>query len=257
MKGLIRWSLNHIPRKYIQRIAGWAMPVAGLWYMGRGVVCPICGSKYRKFMPYGYVTSRPNALCPRCLSLERHRLLWLYISEKSDIETTKPKILHIAPEVCIMKKFRGIYKESPDRYTTADLESPLADIHFDILNIPLQDEYAEVVICNHILEHVDNDITALKELYRIMKRGGWGIILSPVELTRETTFEDNSITDPQERTHVFGQYDHRRIYGKDYAQRLASVGFEVEDIDYRACLSAEIAELYALPEDHLYIVHKK
>lgn len=256
MKGLIRWSLNHIPRKYIQRVASWAMPIAGLLYRGRGVVCPICDSQYRKFMPYGYVTSRPNALCPRCLSLERHRLMWLYITNETNIEVEKPKILHIAPEVCIMKQLKARYKEHPNRYTTADLESPLADLHFDILDIPLPDGYADVVICNHILEHVDNDITALKELYRVVKSGGWGIILSPVELSRQTTFEDDSITDPDQRTDIFGQYDHRRVYGMDYATRLASVGFVVEDIDYRNQLTDQMATLYALTNEHLYIVRK-
>ena len=77
IKQLIKFSLNHIPRPVLQRIAGWAVPVAGLFYKGRGAECPVCGAKYRKFMPYGYVQPRPNALCPKCLSLERHRLLWL------------------------------------------------------------------------------------------------------------------------------------------------------------------------------------
>ncbi len=256
MKRFIRWSLNHIPRKYIQRIAGWAVPLMGLLYKGRGVECPICGSKYRKFMPYGYVTSRANALCPCCLSLERHRLLWFYLTKETNILSAESKIIHIAPEVCIMKRLKKLFKQNPEQYITADLESPLADIHFDVLDIPLEDEFTDIIICNHIMEHVSSDFTAIKELYRIMKPGGWGIILSPVELDRKVTFEDDSIVDPAERSRIFGQYDHRRIYGQDYTQRLASAGFKVEDIDYTTILTSEIATLYALPEDHIYVVRK-
>jgi SAM-dependent methyltransferase len=107
------------------------------------------------------------------------------------------------------------------------------------------------------MEHVEDDHKALRELYRIMRRGGWGVILSPVELEREKTFEDDTITDPAERTRIFGQYDHRRIYGRDYAARLREAGFEVYDIDYKNELSKAEQELYALPADHLYIVCKQ
>lgn len=181
MKKLIRWSLNHIPRPVLQRIAGWAVPAAGLFYKGRGVECPVCGAKYRKFMPYGYVQPRPNALCPKCLSLERHRLLWLYLTRETDLLTAFPRTLHIAPEVCIMRHLKPHFRPHPGQYVTADLESPLADIHFDVQQIPLADDSVDVVICNHILEHVADDRKALRELHRILKPGGWGIVLSPVD----------------------------------------------------------------------------
>ena len=210
MKKLIRWSLNHIPRPVLQRIAGWAVPAAGLLYKGRGVECPVCGAKYRKFMPYGYVQSRPNALCPKCLSLERHRLLWLYLTRETDLLTAFPRTLHIAPEVCIMRHLKPHFRPHPGQYVTADLESPLADIHFDVQQIPLADDSVDVVICNHILEHVADDRKALRELHRILKPGGWGIVLSPVDRDYERTYEDDSITDPDERTRIFGQYDHQR-----------------------------------------------
>lgn len=98
--------LNHVPRPLLQRVAGWAVPAAGLFYKGRGVECPVCGSRYRRFMPYGYVQSRANALCPKCLSLERHRLLWLYLTRETDLLTSFPRTLHIAPEVCIMRHLK-------------------------------------------------------------------------------------------------------------------------------------------------------
>lgn len=258
MKRLIRFILNAIPRPILQRMAGWAVPLLGLLYVGRGRECPICGTKRRKFLPYGYVTSRDNALCPNCLSLERHRLLWLWLQRESDLFDRRPRLLHVAPEVCLMRHLRKAYKGHEEDYVTADLESPLADLHFDIQHIPLADESFDVVFCNHIMEHVENDLQAMREIHRVIRRGGgWGVILSPVELEREKTFEDDSITDEAERTRIFGQYDHRRVYGCDYADRLREVGFEVEDLDYAAMLTAEERERYALPKDHLYIVRKR
>ena len=256
MKRLIRWALNHIPRSVLQRMASWAVPVMGLFYKGRGVECPLCGSKYRKFLPYGYVQSRANALCPKCLSLERHRLLWLSLTRETDLLKSFPRTLHIAPEVCIMRHLKPHFKAHPGQYVTADLESPLADLHFDVQQIPLADESVEVVICNHILEHVADDRKALRELHRILKPGGWGILLSPVDRDYEQTFEDDSIVDPDERTRIFGQYDHRRIYGQDYVDRLREAGFEAADIDYAASLPEEERKRYALPEDHIYVVYK-
>ena len=260
MKHLIKLILNLIPRPLLQRVAEWIVPIVGLLYLGKGKQCPLCGCQRRKFLPYGYVTSRENALCPNCLSLERHRLLWLWLLRESDIgrgAMALPRLLHIAPEVALMRKFKKMYAREAERYVTADLESPLADMHFDVQQIPLEDESFDAIICNHIMEHVEDDRKALKELYRIMRRGGWGVILSPVELEREKTFEDDTITDRAERTRIFGQYDHRRIYGRDYAERLREAGFEVYDIDYKNELSKAEQELYALPADHLYIVCKE
>lgn len=256
MKGLIKWILNHLPRTLLQRLAGWMMPLVGLWYRGNRYKCPLCGRRYRKLLPYGYVTSRENALCPHCLSLERHRLLWLYLERKTTLFKSLPHLLHIAPEVCLMRHLKPHYKSSPERYQTADLESPLADLHFDIQQIPLADESFDVVICNHLMEHVEDDLRAMRELHRILKRGGWGVLLSPVDLKRATTFEDDSITDPKERTRIFGQYDHRRLYGNDFSDRLREAGFEVEDLDYAARLTPEERTRYALPEDHIYVIHK-
>ena len=259
MKQFIKYILNHIPRPILQRIAGWAVPIMGLWYIGKGKECPLCGCRRRKFLPYGYVTQRDNALCPNCLALERHRTLWLWLLRESDIgrgAVALPRLLHVAPEVALMRKFHKIYAAQPADYVTADLESPLADLHFDIQHIPLEDESFDVVICNHIMEHVEDDRLAMREILRIMRKGGWGVILSPVDLQREKTFEDDTITDEAERTRIFGQYDHRRIYGRDYAERLREAGFEVYECDYANLIPAKEKELYALTDEPLYIVRK-
>ena len=255
MKRLIRWILNAFPRSVLQRAASWGVPLLGLFYIGRGRECPVCGARRRRFLPYGYVVSREDALCPNCLALERHRLLWLWLQRQSDLFDERPRLLHIAPEVSLMKRLRRLYR-STDRYTTADLCSPLADMHFDVQQIPLPDESFDAVICNHLLEHVDDDRLAMRGLYRIMRPGGWGVVLTPVDRERAATFEDPTVTDPAERTRLFGQYDHKRIYGRDYADRLREAGFEVEQTDYAASLGSDERQLYAVGCETLYIIRK-
>ena len=256
MKRLIRWALNHIPRSWLQRMAGWAVPIMGLLYVGRGRKCPICGTRRRRFLPYGYVTSREDALCPHCLALERHRMIWLWIERNTDLMTSHPRLLHIAPEVSLMRHFKRIYRGT-DSYITADLESPLADMHFDVQHIPLESRSVDVVIANHLFEHVKDDRLAMRELYRIMRPGGWGIMVVPEDRGRATTFEDETITDPAERTRIFGQYDHLRVYGRDYDDRLREAGFEVERIAFAASLTKEERRLYAVGSDDLVVVRKK
>ena len=256
LRRAVRWALNHIPRRWLQRLAEWSVPIIGLAYVGRGRECPICGTRRRRFMPYGYVTTREDALCPHCLSLERHRMIWLWLERHSDLFDSHPRLLHIAPEVSLMRHFKRHYKEFKERYTTADLESPLADMHFDVQHIPMEARSIDVVICNHLLEHVEDDRVALAELYRILKPGGWGIMLVPEDRSRATTFEDDTITDPKERTRLFGQYDHRRVYGRDYDDRLAEAGFIVERIAVTNLLSPKERVLHAVGSDDLVVVRK-
>lgn len=256
---MIKFLLNTLPRPLIQRVAGWAVPIMGWLYLGKGKRCPVCGCERRRFLPYGYVEQREDALCPNCLALERHRLLWLWLLNESDLgrgAMALPRLLHIAPEVSLMRRLRRMYEACPERYVTADLESPLADLHFDIHTIPLADGEVDVVICNHIMEHLEDDRRAMRELYRILRPGGWGVLLSPVDESRETTFEDDTITDEKQRTLLFGQYDHRRVYGRDYASRLAEAGFEVDVVDYFNHLTPQQRTLYGLKDEKLYIVYK-
>lgn len=257
MKRLIKWALALLPRPLLQRLAGWMVPLYGLLLRGGRYSCPLCGRSFRRLLPYGYVVQRENALCPSCLSLERHRLIWLWLKRESHFMEERPSLLHIAPELCLMRHLKRLYKGQPERYTTADLESPLATLHFNVEQIPLPDKSYQMVICNHLLEHVEKEKQALRELYRILAPGGWGILLAPIDYSLAKSFEDDTITDPKERERLFGQYDHRRRYGRDYPERLRSAGFEVEEIDYAAQLSAEERRGFALmTDDRLYIVRK-
>ena len=224
MKKLISLLIRYVPRKYLQRFSGVGLKILGIFYAGNKVECPICDGHYRSFLPYGRINPRPNALCPSCLSLERHRLIWLYLKERTNFFSQKLSVLHIAPEPCFVKRFEKIHG---DNYITGDIESPLAKVKMDIHRIPFEENKFDVVLCNHVLEHVQDDIKAMKEIKRVLRPGGWAILqvpfFSPVP---DDTFEDNSITDPREREKIFGQDDHVRKFGKDYPQRIERSGLK-------------------------------
>ncbi len=245
MKYLISLILRKVPRKYLQLINRPLLKIAGLLLRGNKVTCPIINRSYRKFLPYGRVHPRPNALCPDSLSLERHRLLWLFLKDKTNFFSESLHFLHIAPEQCFMKPFE---KQHQKGYITADLESPLAKVKMDVHKIPFEENTFDVAMCNHVMEHVENDIQAMGEIYRTLKPGGWAIIQIPFfNPVPETTFEDRSITDPKEREKVYGQDDHVRLYGKDYPDRLRKAGFKVTEDDYVHTLSEDDVVRYALP----------
>ena len=215
---------------------------------------PIDGKSYRKFLPYGYELVRENVLAPGTLSLERHRLFWLYLKNETTFFSENLKVLHFAPEQAFLKRFRKLKNID---YTTTDLNSPIADVKADICNLPFEDNAFDFIICNHVLEHIPNDTKAMQELYRVLAPNGTAIVQVPYDKNREVTFEDDSITDPKERAKIFGQYDHVRVYGMDYFEKLASVGFTVEAVDYTATLSEEEIEKYRLPKGELVPVCKK
>lgn len=243
MKKLFKFILNLVPRPILIRMSYLIRPVLVLWLKGNKYTDPIDGKSFRKFLPYGYENQRDNVLSPSTLSLERHRLLWLYLKNETDFFSAPKKVLHFAPEQAFYKRFRN--QKNLD-YTTTDLNSPLADVKADICNLPFKDEEFDVIFCNHVLEHIPDDTKAMQELYRILKKGGMGIFQIPQDLSREKTFEDNSIIDRKERAKIFGQYDHVRIYGRDYFDKLRSVGFTVVEEDYTKKITPELVEKYRL-----------
>jgi len=255
MKYLIALLIRFVPRKYLQLFSGIGLKTVGFFYKGNKVECPICQSHYRKFLPYGRINPRPNALCPNCLSLERHRLIWLYLTEKTNFFTAPLDVLHIAPEPCFMKRFE---KQHGDKYITADIESPLAKVKMDIHQIPFGENHFDVVLCNHVLEHVQDDIKAMSEIYRVLKPGGWAIMqvpfFSPVP---DITFEDMSITHPREREKIFGQDDHVRKFGLDYPARIERAGLKSEASSFASMLPDSTSQRLGLQKGEvLYIGHK-
>ena len=157
-----------VPRPLLIRLSYIARPILARLYKGNTYTDPIDGKSYKKFLPYGYETQRENVLSPSTLSLERHRLLWLYLKNETTFFTTPQKVLHFAPEQAFYKRFRSL--EHLD-YTTTDLNSPLADVKADICNLPFQDNAYDFILCNHVLEHIPDHHKAISELYRVLKPG--------------------------------------------------------------------------------------
>ncbi|MBN1326332.1 MAG: class I SAM-dependent methyltransferase, partial [Candidatus Cloacimonetes bacterium] len=228
MKNPVKYLVNRLPRSYLIKISLVLRYILPLFYWGNKVFCPICSTSFRKFLPYGSKW-RKNRLCPRCLSLERHRVVWIFLKEKTDFFQVRRNVLHIAPEQCFYGRFRKLKNLT---YLTADLESPLADVKMDIRNMPFADNSFDFIICNHVLEHIDDDKKAIKEIYRILKKGGYALLQVPIDRNRKETLEDDSITDPLEREKLFWDKEHVRLYGLDYPKRLEQAGFKVVEDNF-------------------------
>lgn len=184
----------------------------------------MCRSWVRTFKPNA---KRKRVYCPVCGSLERHRLLWLYFKNETPLFRDRLRMLHVAPENCFVRRFRRRFGLD---YLSIDLKSPLADRKMDLCRLELEDESFDVFYAGHVLEHVPDDRRALTEIRRVLKPGGWAVIMVPV--SGETTVEDASVTDPAERKARYGEADHVRSYGADFTQRLEQCGFRVREVDY-------------------------
>lgn len=292
MKSVFKFILNTIPRPILIRLSIVIRPILAILLKGSRYTDPIDGKSFRMFLPYGYGNQRNNVLSPSTLSLERHRLLWLYLQNETDFfyselvsesnelvlesnelvsESNEPvsdspisknkriklrnaetnsalKVLHFAPEQEFYKRFK---KQKNIDYTTTDLLSPLADVKADICNLPFEDNTYDIIFCNHVLEHIPNDTKAMQELYRVLKPGGMGIFQIPQDLLRATTFSDDTIVDQKERAKIFGQYDHVRVYGRDYFDKLRSIGFKVVEEDYTNKIAPELVEKYCLAKGEI------
>jgi len=242
--------LNTIPRPWLIKASYIVRPVISWYLRGDKFTDPIDGRSFRKFLPYGYGKQRENALSPSTLSLERHRLMWLFLRDNTTFftATKKLKVLHIAPEQCFLDIFR---KQQNLNYITSDLESPIADVKADICDLPFKENEFDIIFCNHVLEHISNDTKAMQELYRVLKPGGFGIFQIPQDLSKAITFEDNTITDRKERAKLFGQYDHVRVYGRDYFDKLRSIGFKVDEVDYTKKITLDKIEKYCLMQNEI------
>lgn len=252
MKKIVSWLIRYVPRKYLQRVSGAGLKVLAVFYSGNNVTCPVCERSFKKFFPYGRIKPRENALCPNCLSLERHRLMWLYLKEKTPFFDSRLHVLHIAPEACFIKRFEKIHGQN---YITADIESPLAKVKMDIHQIPFEQNTFDVVLCNHVLEHVTDDIKAMNEIYRVLRPGGFAILQVPFfNPVPEKTFEDETITDKREREKIFGQDDHVRKYGTDYPERIRQSGLTPREDLYVDKLQESAREKYGLVKGEVIYV---
>lgn len=215
--------LRAMPGPGRQRLLGGVRQVR---YRGNRVECSCCETTFSRFLPH---RGRPEAKCPRCGALERHRLLWFFLERETDLFERPGRMLHIAPEYALQRRLLRV--EGLD-YVSGDLDSALADHQVDVMDLPFEAASFDFLICNHVLEHVDDDRVALAEINRVLAPGGWAILMCPIDYRRATTLEDPTVTTPEERHRVFGQADHQRLYGRDYPERLAEAGFDVRAETY-------------------------
>jgi SAM-dependent methyltransferase len=227
-------GLSRLKARAVQAIEGRVL------YAGNRFSCPCCGGSFRKLKPHG---ARPNASCPGCGSLERHRLLWLYLTERRDLFRQGTTVLHFAPEPALreaLSSMRGV------RYTGADLIPGPDVVQLDITAIELEDASVDIVLCNHVLEHVADDRKAMRELWRVLRQGGRAIMQHPVDYGRAETYEDWSIVSSEGRLRAFGQEDHVRVYGRDFKHRLEEAGFRVQIDRYLDRVDEKRIERHAL-----------
>jgi len=221
-------------------------------YFGLNRKCPICDTQLRKFLPFGN-PPRPNARCPVCGSLERHRLMWLFLQEQTPLfDGSSRRLLHFAPWPSLRKRFEEV---TLLQYLTADLSHGQAMLQMDITDIYFADDTFDVIVCSHVLEHVLDDKKALSELFRVLKPGGWAVLQVPV--VGEVTFENPAITSPAERERLFGQHDHVRLYGRDFRDRLEAAGFSVKVVPFARQIGHQKVAYFALDNDECIYWCKK
>lgn len=241
-----------------------------LSHWGLKYKCPICGFHSRDLTPIGLDNptirkyqiigaGKRNAGCPNCGSTDRERLLYVYLNNELKIfDQPHTKILHIAPEIVIMQK---ILEHGFTNYHCGDFfaEGQHADYshnlvkHIDVQNLPFDDNSFNLIICNHVLEHVYDEEKAMKEICRVLNRGGTAILQVPFSPVLERTISEPSITDPTILEEKFGQKDHVRLFGKDYVSKLKSCGFVVDTLK----LQQKHPKFGLNPKEVLFIGKKK
>ena len=237
-------------------------------YRGDRYECPICGAGLRAFAPAGLNVPavrekkvvaagyRQNVHCPSCWTNDRDRLVYRYVCAEKDLTPPGAVIFHAAPENILFKHFK---KLKDVQYITADYMRPRHDVRLDIQHMPFPDESVDLIICNHVLEHVADDRMAMREFHRVLKPGGRAVLQAPIALAQAQTYEDPSITDGRGRELAFVQSDHVRLYGRDYGDRLESAGFDLDRVNWRArpdLFGADAEKHGYNPDEDIYVVRK-
>lgn len=247
MRIIIKFLLNYFPRSILIRLSIIFRPVFNFLFSGDKFLDPINEKSYKRFFPYGYNNPRKNALSLGTLSLERHRLLWLYLKNETSFFNVDNKILHIAPEQCFYYFFKKYFKD----YYTADLNSPLAEYKVDICKMPFDDNSFDFILCNHVLEHVYDDDLAIIELRRVLKNNGVAILQVPLDLKLKNTIDGRDINNLKKRNELFGQYDHLRVYGNDFFDKIKKHRFNVKRVKYCDNLSVNQIKKYGLIKEEI------
>lgn len=256
-----------LPSRVYQSVRRARRYVVSLKYWGRKYECPFCSGHFSGFLPAGFDLPvlkekqvvgggyRLNAICPRCRSRDRERLIYFFLKkEKPEVFSGKLKLLHVAPEENLAQKLKSNLRMD---YTSADLCDSRVDVQMDITDIKQPAETYDVIICNHVLEHIPDDRKAMSELFRVLKKGGFAILQVPISFSSEHTLEDFSVTSQADRERVFGQRDHVRIYGRDYSARLKEAGFAVSERQIAENLAPEDVDRFRLlKQERLFVCSK-
>lgn len=252
---MYHYLLRKVPRPLLISISLRLRFLLEWLYKGDKYTDPINNRSYRSFLPYGRTrgSKRGSALSPGTFSLERHRLMWLYLQQETDFFIRQSRILHIAPEQCFYKRFRIL---QPD-YTTADYNSPIADIHFDLHQAPFPDNDFDIIFCSHVLEHVQDDQRCMQELYRMLRPGGWALLQVPVDYSRDCTLQDDRYNTDTLREQHYWQKDHLRLYGRDYPDRLRRAGFSVEENDLASRMDSGLITRYGIDRNEIIYIARK
>ena len=220
-------------------------------HRGDAVACPVCGRSWDRFKDDW---NRPDALCWRCGSHERHRAQWLLLERRPALLVDATRLLHVAPEWCLHRRLSRAARSAGFEYLTADLDPSGVDLRLDVTRLDLPDAAFDAVLCSHVLEHVADDAAAMRELRRVTAPGGWCLVLVPLDTDRSTTYEDPAIVAPEDRLRAFRQPDHVRLYAPDVEDRLAGAGFSVEVIRPTRDFPADVARRARLLEsDWLFL----
>ncbi len=256
IKGALKRTISaahHFRLRILATRAGTLVRFPVFW--GDRFECPFCGKRFGAFLPDGLTLSvyrekdisvggyADHIRCPWCYSSDRDRLLLLFLRDRTRIFSDALSVLHVAPEFHLMRALR---RNARLRYVTGDLSAPSVSVRLSLLALPFPPASFDAIIANHVLEHVVDDRTAMAEFYRVLRPGGWAIFQVPIGLALDKTFEDPSVTLPVERERVFGQFDHVRIYGQDYADRLRAAGFQSEAVPYGRQLDPTVAARFCL-----------
>lgn len=197
-----------------------------LLFVGSRHTCPCCGWRLRAFTHGNYsFRVRHFGYCPRCNAKSRHRRDWLFLESKTNLFSEDTRLLHVSPKYSLSRRFVTMPNIT---YVGVDLhDRPNTSIKVDISAIPFQSETFDALLCIHVIEHVEDDLSAISELYRVLKPGGWAVISVPIRLD-QMTYEDPTIMAPEDRLRHFGEEQHVRIYGYDFLERLLTAGFDVQ-----------------------------
>jgi SAM-dependent methyltransferase len=225
-----------------------------LIYKGNRVECPCCGGRFSRFMPG--LSHRATRVCPRCGAQERHRALWLYMRERTDLfRRAQLSILHWAPEYALQRSLSALPNAA---YVSADLGGDEALQHMDMTDVPFKDEAFDLIVCVHVLEHVEDDRKAIREMVRILKPDGVALLLVPIVLEQPTRENDPAVVTPQQRKDAYWQEDHVRLYGADFPERLEDEGFDVTVDGWVRTLDSPTLERYGLfPLEDVYVARRR